>query len=273
MTAALELLDSTALVPFWAESHDAALDEPMLGDRTALDMAPMVRQSLAEPQVPTITRVGCCLRNLAIDRWLCQLVEQRRVETTVVIGAGLDTRRQRLPDLDSRFVEVDSAAIIELRDRWIPAAGATRVAGDGLCVDSWLRTTGVARPGSVAIILEGVLVYQRPETVARFLGEVREHLPGAYLLFDSPSPISARSANRPQPGRSTRPAYSWAPWRTSRLGDRNNRLTIIEEKGFMDFPRALTSCFSRRDRMIHSLPLLRRSYRMTLAQVAGGAEA
>jgi O-methyltransferase involved in polyketide biosynthesis len=273
VTAVLELLDSTALTPFWARAHDAALDEPILGDTTALGMAAMVRQRFSEPSVPTITRVGCCLRNLAMDWWLCQLVEQQRVETTVVIGAGLDTRRQRLPELDSRFVEVDSAAIIELRNRWIPAVGATRVAGDGLHVDSWLHMTDTAEPTSVAIILEGVLAYQQPERVARFFGEVREHLPGAYLLFDSPSPISARSANRPQPGRAARPAYNWAPWSTSRQGNRKNRLMIIEEKGFMDFPRAMTSCFSRRDRIVHSMPLLRRSYRMTLAQVAGGTQA
>ncbi|WP_194904757.1 class I SAM-dependent methyltransferase [Catenulispora rubra] len=273
MSAVLELLDSTALIPFWARAHDAALEEPILGDTTALDMAAMVRQRFAEPPVPTITRVGCCLRNLAMDWWLCQLVERQQVETTVVIGAGLDTRRQRLPELNSRFVEVDSAAIIELRDRWIPAAGATRLAGDGLHVDTWLRTTNAAEPASVAIVLEGVLAYQQPERVARFLGDIREHLPGAYLLFDSPSPISARSANRPQPGREARPAYNWAPWSTSRLGDRKDRLMIIEEKGFMDFPRAMTSCFSRRDRIIHTLPLLRRSYRMTLARVPGGAGA
>lgn len=271
MTAVLELLDSTALTPFWARAHDAALDEPILGDATALNIAASVRQRFTELSVPTITRVGCCLRNLAIDRWLRQLVDQQRVTTTVVIGVGLDTRIQRLPELGSRFVEVDSAAIIELRDLWIPAAGTTRIAGDGLHVESWLGAVASVDPSTVAIILEGVLAYQRPERVARFLRELHEHLPGVYLLFDSPSPIAARSANRPQPGRAARPAYRWAPWSTSRLGDRTNRLTIIEEKGFMDFPRSLTSCFSKRDRFFHSLPLLRRSYRLTLAQIAGGA--
>ena len=269
MTAVLELLDSTALIPFWARVHDAALAEPILGDTTALGMAPMVQQSFAEPEVPTITRVGCCLRNLTIDRWLCQLVEQRRVETTVVIGAGLDTRRQRLPKLHSRFVEVDSTAIIELRDRWIPADGAVRVTGDGLHIDAWQHAIDASGTGKVAIILEGVLAYHQPENVTQFFGDLARLLPGAYLLFDSPSPIAARGANRPQPGRSERPAYTWAPWSTRRLGGRAGRLTVLDEKGFMDFPRALTTCFGRRDRVLHSLPPLRRSFRMTLAQVPG----
>ncbi|OLE28745.1 MAG: hypothetical protein AUG49_01485, partial [Catenulispora sp. 13_1_20CM_3_70_7] len=253
--------------------HDAAQPTPILGDAAAAATALQIRQHFGEPPVSVMTRVGCCLRNLAVDQWLGQLVDQQRVETAVVIGVGLDTRRQRLVDLDIALVEIDSPAVIDLRDRWIPADGAVRVTGDGLHIDAWRHAIDASGTGKVAIILEGVLAYQQPENVTRFFSDLARFLPGAYLLFDSPSPIAARSANRPQPGRSERPAYTWAPWSTRRLGGPAGRLTILDEKGFMDFPSALTACFRRRDRVLHSLPPLRRSYRMTLAQVPGGIRA
>jgi O-methyltransferase involved in polyketide biosynthesis len=267
--ADLDQLGRTALVPHWARVRDALMDEPVLGDSAAVAIAPLVANRFGVMQVSDATRIGCCLRNRLVDEWIGELLRAAGSDglTVVDIGVGLDTRLWRLPLPVRRYVEVDREPIIQLRDRWLPDTGATRLSADGMCVHEWDHAIEPRASSRVLLILEGVLAYQDPARVSAFFASAAELLAGGFVLFDSVSPISSWLANRPAARASGRPRYTWSPWRARSVRAGELRLRIIREKGFMDLPRGLTSSFSTMSRIVHAIPPMRRTYRITLAQL------
>ena len=267
MASYLDPLSRTALIPFWSRAEDYADADPVLGDAAAAAVAAMVERRFGRVDVPAATRIGCCLRNLTMDDWIRDLAGRHEVSAIIDIGVGLDTRLRRMPAVVDTYVEVDSPAVIALRDEWLPDTGALRIAGDGMGVGGWIDAVPALAPESVAVVLEGVLAYQEPSKVVAFFHGLAATLPGAHVLFDSVSPLSAWAANRPAALASGRPRYAWSCWSTSRIVERPRRWRIVREQGFMDQPRRHSRRFGGWDQALYRLPVLRCSYRLTCARL------
>jgi O-methyltransferase involved in polyketide biosynthesis len=265
----LDAFGRTALIPFWARVHDAMLPSPILGDQAAVALAPDVERRFGVVQVGDATRVGCCLRNRAMDEWIADLAanSESGVRTVVDIGVGLDTRLGRMPRFAERYIEVDGKGIVDLRDAWLPGTGAVRVSADGMHVEEWIDAVEHRAPSLTVLVLEGVLTYQDPLRVLRFFADAARRLPGAFVLFDSLSPLAAWPGNRPAALAQGRPRYAWSPWRTRRIPAGSGRLRVLRERGFLDFPRELTRRFGNGNRIAYALPPMRRAYRLTLAKL------
>jgi O-methyltransferase involved in polyketide biosynthesis len=263
---ALDPLSSTALIPFWCRVVDALSPVPVLGDVTAVALADRVADRYGRVEVDESTVLGCCLRNRTMDAWITRLAcEHHSGALTVVdVGVGLDTRLFRLPGVVRRYLEIDSDNILNLREDWLTGTDAVRLPGDGMRIEDWI---GKVAELPAVVVLEGVLTYQPPDVVAGFFAGLAAHLPGSYVLFDSLAPWQARTANNANALRSGRPPYQWAVRTTRRIQVDSRRLRIIDEKGFMDFPRQMTKPFGPTARLFHAVPGLRRSYRLTLAQL------
>ncbi len=266
-TLQLDALSRTALIPYWSRADDHAQDHPVLGDAAAAALAPRVAERFGRVEVPAAIRIGCCLRNLTIDTWLTDLSRNHAVAAVVDIGVGLDTRMCRIPGLVDRYIEVDSEPIIALRNEWLPDTGAVRLIGHGMRVRDWIADVRDVPRKSVAVVLEGVLAYQPPSTVASFFNDLAHVLPGAHVLFDSVSPLSAWVANRPAALANGRPRYAWSCWSTRRLVSHPHRWCVVREQGFMDQPLPYRRHFNGWDQALYRLPVLRRSYRLTHARL------
>ncbi|HTJ72656.1 MAG TPA: hypothetical protein VL551_34275 [Actinospica sp.] len=263
----LDPLSRTALIPFWARAQDAVSARPVLGDTAAAQLAARVRQRFGEQVVDRSTRVGCCLRNLLVDRWIADLVD---ADTVIVeIGVGLNTRADRLPVAARQYVEVDGAQIIELRDDLLPARGVVRLASDGMDVKRWAHALDATRPDRVIITLEGVLAYQPADVVTRFFADAAYAFPGAYLVFDRLSASAAARANRPSARVDGRPAYRWSHGK--RDGETGiGSVRVVRAQSFMDLPRSLRRHLPLQDRMMHALPPRRSAFKLLLCQLEPG---
>jgi O-methyltransferase involved in polyketide biosynthesis len=263
----LDPLSRTALIPFWSRVYDARSASPVLGDAAAVGLAALAKERFGRMEVSESTRLGCCLRNRTVDDWITELIAAHGGTPAAIvdIGVGLDTRVQRLPGVARTYIEIDSEPVLALRDEWLPGTDVRRIVGDGMRVDGWAEHLN-GEP-LVIVALEGVLTYHPPAAVSAFFANVAQRLPGAYLLFDSLSPLQIRMANSPAALASGRPPYQWGVWSTRRISAGRSRLQVLRERGFMDFPRDMTRSFSQTERFLHAVPPFRRSYRLTLAQL------
>lgn len=266
--ADLDDLSRTAMVPLWARAQDARSAQPILGDKAAENLADVVRGRFGSVPVDQSTQVGCCLRNRIVDKWVSQIVGRAGDSGLVIdVGVGLDTRLSRRPEIGAHYVEIDTDSIIQLRDAWLPGTGAVRIAADGMNPIKWIEHVPAIQSTVTVLILEGVLAYQTPARAAQFFAKATELLPGAYILFDSMTPLSAWLANRSSLRTSGRPRYLWSPRRTRLISAGGLPLRVLEEMSFVDVPRHMWRAFPRRDRLVHALPPLRRSYRLTLGRL------
>jgi O-methyltransferase involved in polyketide biosynthesis len=266
---ALDNVSRTALIPFWARVQDLQAPEPILGDTAAARLADVVAARFGPMQVSMSTSLGCCLRGATFDGWLRDLAAAQndgRLGTIFDLGVGLDTRTERIGDIWNGYVEVDRGPVIRLRDSWLPDGRVVRVGADALDVATWIDAAPTT-PGPVVVIAEAVLTYSPPAKVARFFAELGQALPGAYVLFDSPSPIAAWLANRPAQRASGRPPFLWATWRTSRIRIGGSRLKVETEHGLIEAPARAAAPFTSAERIVYRLPLMRRAFRLTKARL------
>jgi O-methyltransferase involved in polyketide biosynthesis len=259
----------TALIPFWSRVQDSISARPLLGDLTAASLAPQVADLFGRTMVSEPTCIGCCLRNLRTDQWLAELAGKGQVSTVIDLGTGLDTRLMRLPGMFPAYVEVDSGPVIGLRDRLIPGTKAIRICADAMDTSTWIGAVPERDTRAVAVVLEGVLAYQEPAAVRTFFREIRQRLPGAYVLFDSVSPLAALAANRAISPAAPHPPYKWATWSTRRLVPGSRAWRVLREAHFRDLQGDPAKPLMRMHRQVYSLPPMRNSYRLTLARLEG----
>lgn len=266
---ALDNVSRTALIPFWARVQDLQAPEPILGDGAAARLAGVVAARFGPMHVSTSTSVGCCLRGATLDGWLRGLAaaqDDGRLGTVIDLGVGLDTRTERLGDIWRGYLEVDRRPVIELRDAWLPDNRVVRATADALDVTTWIDATPTTA-GPVVVVAEAILTYSPPAKVARFFTDLGRAVPGAYVLFDSPSPIAAWLANRPAHRADGRAPFLWATWRTNKIRVGVDRLKVEAEHGLMDAPSRATASFTAAERVVYRLPLMRRAFRLTKARL------
>ncbi|MFE2726812.1 class I SAM-dependent methyltransferase [Kitasatospora sp. NPDC059327] len=107
-------------------------------------------------------------RTVAVDRLLSELLARERAEVCVNLGAGFDSRPYRLAwPAGARVVEVDHAAVLDVKDALLPAAEALVPVERARCdlgdLDALARLLAPRTTGRrVVILAEGLLTYLPP---------------------------------------------------------------------------------------------------------------
>lgn len=165
----------------------------------------------AVPDAPWLAEI-VTRRAQIIDDLVKGLVEREPAMLLVNIGAGLCTRKFRLPAPQEPWVDVDTPSVIGLRRRLLlDKPPRSRFIAGKLEDDGWLRYLPW-RPGEpVTFVAEGVLGYLPEREVRLFFERVAEGCPGANLVFDTWVPRMAERLDddRRQKGSSAR--MRWTP--------------------------------------------------------------
>jgi methyltransferase (TIGR00027 family) len=200
----VELGDLPATAFLTAAARAEATLDPRVGlvDEFAQRFA-----ELCPPSIRGITRGTAgtqvvAARTMLFDRLLAAVVQEQSVDVWVNLGAGFDARAYRLPwPGGTVMVEVDSAAVFDIKDRLLPVSGNEGVRTERLRHDirdlDGLRGLLAPVVGGlrVGFLSEGLLPYFPEAFVAR-LSEVLASLagPGAggFWICDVVSDDSAR---------------------------------------------------------------------------------
>lgn len=128
------------------------------------------------------------LRSLAFDRAAIRYLTTHPSATVVALAEGLQTSFWRLtesrPDLDFRWLTVDFAPIIELRERMLPPSERISNLAQSALDFTWMDRVDTA--DGVFITAEGLLMYLQPDESMRLITECARRFPGGQMVFDLP---------------------------------------------------------------------------------------
>jgi len=136
------------------------------------------------------SRVAVILKGREFDRFTQDFLSCHPNAVVIHIGCGLDTRFERLDNGQVEWYELDLPDVIDLRRELVGGEGERHHLLACSVLDSaWLETVSAHQQRPFLFLAEGVFMCFKEAHVKSLVLTLREHFPGAELVFDAFSPI------------------------------------------------------------------------------------
>jgi O-methyltransferase involved in polyketide biosynthesis len=191
--AMLTGVSETALMTLNGRAHQAGLPDAIIDDPMAIQL----RDSF-DVDFDKFGRQGqeMALRSLAVDTCAIDYLRAHPKATVVALAEGFQTSFWRLdkavPDARFRWISVDLAPVIELREKLLPHSPRITNLGQSALDYSWMDR--VEDADGVFITAEGLLMYLQPDEAMELITQCAKRFPGGQMFFDLPPTIIKKVA-------------------------------------------------------------------------------
>lgn len=122
-------------------------------------------------------------RAAEIDRALRKWLVRHPDGCVVSLGEGLETQALRVDNGTMRWLSVDLADAIRLRERFLKPTERFRHIATGALDLAWIDQVDPSR--GVFIVAQGLLMYLHPDEVRQLFRAIADRFPGAEMVFDT----------------------------------------------------------------------------------------
>ena len=172
---------ATLLGPLHARAADARRPLPLLGDALACELVARLDHDFTRfTERPTLRPV---IRTLVFDDLVRRFLAANPSATIVEVGAGLNTRFERIDNGRQRWFDVDLPEVTALRRALLSSSARRTQVATSIMAPSWLDALSTVR-APVCFVFEAVLGYIPGEQLRIMLQGLVRRFPGATLLFD-----------------------------------------------------------------------------------------
>jgi O-methyltransferase involved in polyketide biosynthesis len=194
----LRSVPETSLMAVYIRAMESQRPDALIVDEKAVALVAQMSDDFARFEQIPMNDALKVMRNLATreyDRQARDFLARHPDAVVVHVGCGLDSRFERVcseqPDNGRvEWYDLDLPEVIELRRKLVGGEGARHHFLACSVFDSaWLSEIGTHRPRPVLFLAEGVFMYFREAQVKSLVLTMKEHFPGAELVFDAYSPF------------------------------------------------------------------------------------
>ncbi len=186
-------VEKTLLIPLYIRALESRRPDAFVKDKRAEELVRQLDQeSLRKTLALTddFSRVAVILKGREFDRFARDFLVRHPDGVVVHIGCGLDSRFERVDNGRVEWFDLDLPEVIELRRRFIGEARERyHLLACSVLEDAWLEAVKVHSPRPFLFLAEGVFMYFTEAQVKSLVLTLRDHFPGAELVFDAFSPF------------------------------------------------------------------------------------
>lgn len=189
----------TLLIPLYIRAIESQRPDALLKDEKAVALVQQMDYDFSRilAKIDEEVRVAVVLRNREFDRYARDFLARYPEAVVVHIGCGFDARFERVDNGQVEWYDLDLPEVIELRRKFIGGEGARHHFLACSVLDSaWLNAVSVHRRRPFLFLAEGVLMYFEEAQLKSLVLTLKEHFPGAELVFDAFSPFFVWANNR-----------------------------------------------------------------------------
>ncbi len=276
----------TLLIPLYIRAMESQRPDAMMKDEKAGEMVTQMSCDFDRVRQVPMTELLKVMRIMftrEFDRYAQDFLNRHPEAVVVHIGCGLDSRFERVAEHHSRveWYDLDFPEVIELRHKLIGNKDEDEkeryhLLGCSALDSVWLEAVKVHSPRPFLFLAETVFVYFTEAQVKSLVLTLRDHFPGAELVFDGWRPFEVWLGNRYLSNSPFAGLMQWGFWRgqeiegwgapsaslarvcaagAGRAGPstslRAGRIHLLDEWGFFDQPEP------RMDRFRRMAPLFR----------------
>lgn len=181
--ASLGTVPETLLIPLYGRAELTRQGSDLIRDPKAVEMVDAIAYDFSKfDGLPSL--LGSVARTRIFDHWVARWLAEHRGGTVVEVGAGLNTRFERIDDGAVRWFDLDLPDAMALRRRFFADSDRRRMIDGSVTDAAWVDAIG-PDPGPWVFVIEAVLSYLSEVDVRRALGLIAEHFPGAGVVFDT----------------------------------------------------------------------------------------
>ncbi|MFO0946540.1 MAG: class I SAM-dependent methyltransferase [Planctomycetota bacterium] len=187
----LGTVQETLLIPLWARAAEARRAtefgvQPILRDPRAEEIVAGIDYPFEEFEKHTkITRTVACVLATIFDAWVRRFLSEHPNGTVVEVGAGLDTRFERLDNGHVHWFDLDLPDAMEVRRQFFRESPRRTFLAGSVLEPDWIERVKATRAPAYLFLAEAVLLYFREEDVRQLFTMIADHFPGSLFAFDS----------------------------------------------------------------------------------------
>jgi O-methyltransferase involved in polyketide biosynthesis len=181
-------VSETALMTLYGRAHQASQPDPIIDDPMAVKLVESIDFDFEK-----FGRKGqeMALRSLAVDQCAIRYLAKHPEATVVALAEGLQTSFWRLdsalPDSRFRWVSLDLAPVIEMRQRLLPNSPRVTHLAQSALDYTWMDK--IDSSNGVFISAEGLLMYLQPQQAMGLIAACAKRFPGGQMFFDLPPTV------------------------------------------------------------------------------------
>jgi O-methyltransferase involved in polyketide biosynthesis len=273
----------TLLIPLYNLAMESQRPDALIKDEKAVELATRMHLGFSRVRqipMPELLKVMRIMFTREFDRQARDFLNRQPESVVVHIGCGLDTRFERVVGRNSQveWYDLDFPDVIELRRKLIgDEEERYHLLACSVLEDAWLDAVKVhSKPPTgmqsvqrrILFLAETVFVYFMESQVKSLVFRLRDHFPGAELIFDGWRPFEVWLGNRHLSGSPFTGLMQWGFWSGQEIEGWGNGIHLLDEWGFFDQPEP------RLDSYRWMTPLFRlfkpmRIFHFQLGEVAG----
>ena len=235
ITPDLNGVPETLLIPLWARAQEQSHPDPIIVDPVAQQIVAALDYDFSRFTKQRVDSENFCIRSKVMDSLITDILRASGPRTVIEFGPGLDTRFNRLGHLAERWIEIDFAEVIALRERFFPADASRQMLSGSMLDQEWmdkLRGTMTAPP---LFIAEGVFYFFSRPQIRDFLQRLKMEFPGSSIVFDAVSQLYLKLSNFQHPLRNSRLEFALSP-EAADIPKWDPQMSIRNYIGFGDSP-------------------------------------
>ncbi len=236
MEAKLKGVPETLLIPLWARAAESEMPEPIVKDTKAAEILAQIDYDFCKFKGAKMSQLGVSVRTMLLDRETRRFIDNHPNACVINLGAGLDTRYERLDVKNILWYEVDVAEAIELGRRFFHENERYKYISKSMFDYTWFDE--IEDMGKdVLIIAEGLLVYFTEDELIPLFGKLAERFPGAELLLEVHGPaLVGRSKRHDSVSKiDGAPEFKWGITNARDMARWHSSIQYLEEWCFFDY--------------------------------------
>jgi O-methyltransferase involved in polyketide biosynthesis len=235
-------VQETLLVPLYARALDSLKKRPILKDPKAVEMVQSIdwdfRRFNQRRRV-----VGATWRTAIFDEWVKGFLSRHPEGTVVEIGAGLNTRFERLDNGVLHWFDLDLPDTVELRRRFFTDSARRVTLAASILDPGWMAAVRQS-PGPYCFVAEAVFIYLTEPEVKAALAQIAANFPGATIAFDTATLRGITHENRDHARRNLDARFAWGCEDPREIERWKIGLRLVESRTWVNVPDSLRSRLS-----------------------------
>ncbi len=187
-TSPIGSLPETMLITLWVKAAETAREDGLFRDPKAVEIVRQIDYDFSVFDACWKSQLGVAVRSLILDRETRRFVDAHPDGTVVNLGAGLDSRMERIGAEEIDWYDLDLPEGIERRRRFFDETERRRFIARSVFDFSWMDEIGAVKKPPL-FIAEGLLMYFPEEQVRSLFVELARRFPGGEMLFEATAPF------------------------------------------------------------------------------------
>jgi len=239
----------TLLIPLYNRAMESQRPDAMLKDEKAVELVTQTRLDFSRVRqipMPELLKVMRIIFTREFDRFARDFLSRHPDSVVVHIGCGLDTRFERVDNGRVEWYDLDVPDVIDLRRKLIgDEADRYHLLGCSVLENAWLEAVRMHSQHSILFLAETVFIYFTEAQVKSLVLTLRDHFPGAELVFDGWRPFEVWLGNRYFSASNSQFAglMRWGFWRGQEIESWGKGIHLLDEWGFFDQPEPRMESF------------------------------